>query len=167
MQHIFPISNLTFAIRSRWLYNIPYNPIVTFAQTATNVCSSTYSHVFLNIYYILTLDRAVNQRCARVNKQKKKRKQVGVMKEYRQVPAAVESVGTRKARVRVSLLTEECGPQQPPVDQPQLRCRRSAKCVLEDNIVCYGQEKKLGQYSSLSLSPLISHTPQTHEPFRE
>ena len=43
--------------------------------------------------YILTLDRAVNQRCTSVNKRKEKRKQVGVMKEYRQMPAAVELVG--------------------------------------------------------------------------
>ena len=47
--------------------------------------------------YILTLDRAVNQRYTCVNKRKKKRKQVGVMKEYWQMSAAVESVGDRKA----------------------------------------------------------------------
>ena len=45
------------------------------------------------ICYILTLDQAVNQRCTCVNKQKKKRKQVGVIKKYRQMLAAVESVG--------------------------------------------------------------------------
>ena len=39
--------------------------------------------------------------------------------------------------------------------------------VLEDNTACYGQEKKLGQFSSLSLSQPISHTPQKHQPFRE
>ena len=32
---------------------------------------------------------------------------------------------------------------------------------------CYGQEKKLSQYSSLSLSPLISHPQQKYQPFRE
>ena len=41
----------------------------------------------------MTLDRAVNQRCTCVNKRKKKRKQVFLMKEYKQVPAAVELVG--------------------------------------------------------------------------
>ena len=46
---------------------------------------------------ILTLDQAVNQRCTCVNKRKKKRKQVGVMKECWQMPAAVESVRGRKA----------------------------------------------------------------------
>ena len=55
---------------------------------------------------ILTLDRAVNQRCTCVNKRKKKRKQVDVIKEYRQMPAAVELVGDRKARVRASLETD-------------------------------------------------------------
>ena len=55
--------------------------------------------------YILTLDRAINQRCTCVNKRKRKRKQVDVMKEYRQVPVAVESVSERKARVRTSLQT--------------------------------------------------------------
>ena len=83
-----------------------------------------------------------------------------VMKEYRQVPAAVESVHDRKTRVRASL-------QRPPVEQPQLRCGRGAKWVLEDNTACYDQEKKLGQYRCLSLSPPISHTPQKHLPFRE
>ena len=83
--------------------------------------------------YILTLDRAVNQRCTCVNK--KKRKQVGVIKEYRQVPAAVELVGDRKARVRASLQTEGCGPQQLLVKQPQPRWRRSAAMVRRRNWV--------------------------------
>ena len=56
--------------------------------------------------YILTLDRAVNQRCTCVNKRKKKQKQVGLMKEYRQMLAAVESVGDRKARLKTSLQTK-------------------------------------------------------------
>ena len=89
---------------------------------------------------ILTLHRAVNQRCICVNKRKKKRKQAGVMKEYRQMPAAVGSVGDRKARVRASLQTEGCGPQQPPVEQPQPRFGRSAKWVLEDNSGLWSRE---------------------------
>ena len=48
--------------------------------------------IIIKICYIVTLDRAINQRCNCVNKWKK-RKQVGVMKEYRQVPAAVELIG--------------------------------------------------------------------------
>ena len=64
---------------------------------------STFSKV---VICILTLNRAVNQRCTCVNKQKKKRKQVDVMKEYRQMPAAVALVVDRKARVRTSLQTE-------------------------------------------------------------
>ena len=53
----------------------------------------------------------VNQKCTCVKKQKKKkqekkRKQVGIMKEYRQVLAAVESVGDRKATVRISFQPE-------------------------------------------------------------
>ena len=35
--------------------------------------------------------------CTCVNKRKKKRKQVDIMKEYRQVPMAVEFVGNWKA----------------------------------------------------------------------
>ena len=57
------------------------------------------------------------------------------------MPAAVESVGYRKARVRANLQTNGCGPQRPPVEQPQPRCRRSAKWVLEDNTACYGQSR--------------------------
>ena len=116
--------------------------------------------------YILTLDWAVNQRYTCVNKQKKQ-KQVGVMKEYRQMPVAVESVGDRKARASDSLQTDGCGPLRLPVEQPRLRRGRSPKWLLEDNSVCYVQKKKLGQFSSLSLSPPISQTPQKHKPFRE
>ena len=101
----------------------------------------------------MSLERAVNQRCTCVIKRKKKRTQVRVMKEYWQVPAAVELDGYRKVRVMESLQTDGCGPQWPPVEQPQPRCGRSAKWILEDNTACYGQDKKLGQYSSLSLSP--------------
>ena len=97
---------------------------------------STYISIYIYTQYfwylkccILTLDQAINQRCTCVNKWKKKRKQVGVMKEYRQVPAAVELVGDRKARVRASLQTEGCGPQRPPVEQLQPRCGRSAAMV--------------------------------------
>ena len=65
------------------------------------------------------------KRCTCVNKRKKKRKQVGVMKEYRQLLAAVELVGDRKA----SLQTKSCDLQRPPVEQPQPRCGRSAAIV--------------------------------------
>ena len=100
---------------------------------------SIYIHILKSVCFgskccILTLDRAVNQRCTCV-KRKKKRKQVGVMKEYRKVPAAVELVGHRKARVRASLQTKGCGPQQPPVEQLQPRCGRSAAMVKNRNWV--------------------------------
>ena len=95
--------------------------------------------------YILTLDRAVNQRCTSVNKRKKKRKQVGVMKEYRQVLAAVELVGDRKARVRASSQTKACVPQRPPVEPPQPRCWRSVSMVRRKSCV-----------------NIDSHTPQKH-----
>ena len=74
----------------------------------------------------MTLDRAVNQKCTCVNKRQKKRKQVDVMKEYRQVPAAVERVDDKKARVRTSLQGEGCGPPRPPFEQPQPRFRSAA-----------------------------------------
>ena len=44
--------------------------------------------------YIMTLDWAINQRWTCVNKRKKKRRQVSVLKEYRQMLAAVELVET-------------------------------------------------------------------------
>ena len=78
---------------------------------------------------ILTLYQAINQKYTCVNKWKKKQKQVCVMKEYRQVLAAVESVGDRKARVKASLQTEGCDPLWPLVEQLQLRCRRSAAMI--------------------------------------
>ena len=61
------------------------------------ICFHIKDHLLYHarhVCYIFNLDCAVNQRCTCVNKQKKKRKQVGVMKEYRQMPAAVESVVT-------------------------------------------------------------------------
>ena len=54
---------------------------------------------------------------------------MGVMKEYRQVPAVVELVEDRKARVRASLQIEGCGPQRPPVEQPKPRYERNAAMV--------------------------------------
>ena len=81
------------------------------------------------------------------------------MKEYRQMPATVESVERgRPASLQTDNAPAEGScPRRPPVEQPQPRCGRSAKWVLEDNTAYYGQEKMLGQYSSLSLSPPISH----------
>ena len=60
--------------------------------------------------YILTLDRAVNQRCTFVYKRKKKRKQVVVIKEYRQMTAAVKSFSTGRP---ASLQTENASAEQP------------------------------------------------------
>ena len=77
---------------------------------------------------ILTLYWAVNQRYTCVNK-RKKRKQVDVMKEYKQVSAAVVLVGHRKARVRACLRTEGCGSQRPPLEQHQPRWERTAAMV--------------------------------------
>ena len=50
-----------------------------------------------------------------------------VMKEYRQMPAAVELDGDKKARVRASFQIQGCGPLRPSIEQPQPRCGRSAK----------------------------------------
>ena len=86
---------------------------------------------------------------------------MGFMKEYRLMQAAVELVDDRKARAKTSLQTDGCDPQRPPVKQPKPRCG-SFKWVLEDNTAYYGQEEKSAQYSSLSLSLLISHTRQKH-----
>ena len=60
---------------------------------------------------------------------------MGVMKEYRQVPAAVELVGDRKAKVRASLQNEGCDPQRSPVEQPQPRCGRCAAMVRRKSCV--------------------------------
>ena len=78
---------------------------------------------------LIKLSNSAIKRCTCVNKRKKKRKQVDDMKEYRQVPVAVEWVGDRIARVKASLQTKSCGPQRPPVEQPQPRCGRSAALV--------------------------------------
>ena len=80
------------------------------------------------------------------------------MKEYRQVPVVVELVGDRKARERTSLKTEGSGPRRTPVEQPQPRCKRSAKWVLEDNTACYGQKKKL---VNIAVCPCL-HSSLTH-----
>ena len=89
------------------------------------------------------------KRCTCVKKQKKTGKQVGIIKEYTQVPEAIKLVGDRNAWVRTSLQIEGCSPQWPKQATMWKKC-------------CYGQEKNLGQYSSLSLSLLISHTLQKH-----
>ena len=104
-------------------------PTPSYTHTYTNIHMNTHMYTHSYICCILTLDRAVNQRCICVSKRKKKRKQVGVMKEYREALAAVELVGDRKARLRASLQTEDCGPQRTLVEQPQPRCGRSAAMV--------------------------------------
>ena len=86
---------------------------------------STYPLFTLCVIYWPLTEPSI-KRCTCVNKRKKKRKQVGVMKEYRQVPAAVELVEDRNARVRISLQTEGCGHQRPSVEKPKPWCRRSA-----------------------------------------
>ena len=78
------------------------------------------------------------------------------MKEYRQVPAAIKLVEDRNARVRTSLQTEICGLSNLHLPGWATQAKMWKKG-------CYGQEKNLGQYKSLSLSPLISHTQQKHQ----
>ena len=149
-----------------WVHMHAYTLIVNTARTWPSI-SCLYDHLTIRkkqspstaellLYYriyicvcvcvcvcvILTLDRAVNQRCTCVNKPKKMRKQVSVIKEYWQVPVAVELFGCREACVRASLLTE--GSATPGWATPA-KIRRSAKWILEDNTACYGQEKTLGQ----------------------
>ena len=118
------------------------------------MCIDIHTYV---IYWPLTEPSI--KKCTFVNKRKKKRKQVGVMKEYRQVPAAVELVRNRKARVRASLQTKGCGPQWPLVEELWPRCRRSNKWVLEDNTACYGQEKS---WVNIAISPCL-HSSLTHD----
>ena len=81
---------------TRWSY------VTVISRLNSPICLTIYPELVFeyldsSLCYILTLDRAVNQRCTCVNKWKKKRKQVGVMKEYRQTTAAVELVDDRKA----------------------------------------------------------------------
>ena len=75
----------------------------------------------------------------------------------------MHAVSERENQLAVS----ESGPQQSPVEQPRPR-NRSAKWGLEDNTLCYGQEKKLwvniAICLSLSLSPSVSHTLQKLQP---
>ena len=103
----------------------------------------------LCICCILILDRAVNQRCTYGNKRKKKRKQVDVTKEYMQVPAAVESVGDRKARVTDSLQTE--GSATPDC----------ATLAMMGEKCCYGQERSWVNIAVCPCLPHLSHTTET------
>ena len=122
-------------------------------------------HIFFLTFckcYILTLDRAVNQRWTRVNKRKKKRKQVGVMK-YRQMPAAVDSVGSRKARVRTSLQTEN--PPRRAVGLSYLRLSnpsQDAEEVPSGFLKITQRREEVGSiYQSVPVSTNLSHTSET------
>ena len=75
------------------------------------------------IYWSLTEPSI--KRYTRVNKRMKKRVQLGVMKEYRQMPAAVELVQEGQSKDQLA----DCGPQRPSVEQPKSRCGRSAAVV--------------------------------------
>ena len=67
------------------------------------------------------------------------------------MPGRVKFSQTQDAKVRIRLQTEGFAALSDPRLSNSAKMRR--KC-------CYGQEKNLGQYSSLSLSPLILHTQQ-------
>ena len=88
----------------------------------------------------MTFERAINQEMHLCILAEEEAEASGRMKEYRQVPAAVEFIGDRKARVQASLSNPK-----PDAEEVLLLSR-----------------EKLGQYSSLSLHPLISHTQQKH-----
>ena len=94
----------------------------------------------LNCCYKLTLNRAVNQNMHRCRKVEEQRKQVGVRKLYNQVSRRFESVGASDRGLWA-------------LSDPRLsNSSQDAKEVL------LWSRKNLGQYSSPSLSPLISHT---------
>ena len=86
-----------------------------------------------------------------------------------------ESVGVSEGRVRASLQSLRLallGPvthPKPPVKQPRPKSSISAKWGLEDNSVCYGQEKKLRVNIAICLyvlSPFVHlfHSPQKLQP---
>ena len=121
-----------------------------FYTTTKKYVRTEFKQVIYVIYWPLTEPSI--KRCTRVNKWKNKRKQVGVMKKYRQVPTAVELV-RQEGLSEGQLADWWLWPSATTSWATPAKMRK--KC-------CYGHEKKLGQYSSLSLSPLISHTPQKH-----
>ena len=79
--------------------------------------------------YILTLDR-----CTCVNKRKKKRKQVDVMKEYRQVPEAVES-WRQEGQSEGQLADWWLWPSATPGWATQPRCEKNAAMVKRRSLV--------------------------------
>ena len=76
----------------------------------------------LYLCYILTLDRAVYQRCTCVNKRKKKRKHVVVMKKYRQVPAAVELVEAGRPEWEPACRLRAVALSDPRLSNPNEKC---------------------------------------------
>ena len=97
----------------------------------------------------MTLDRAVNQEMHLCKLAEEQRKQVDVRQLYNQVPRQFESAGDKMPKwepaADIGLLA---------LSDPWLSntAKMRKKC-------CYGREKNLGQYSSLSLSPAhLSHT---------
>ena len=94
------------------------------------------------------------KRCTCVNKSKKSGSRWALRKNIDRVPAAVGS--RRQECQRENQFADwGLGPQDPWLSNP---AKMRKKC-------CYGQEKNLDQYSSLSLSPLISHTHQNINTF--
>ena len=75
--------------------------------------------------------------------------------------------GLSQSAVTESTLLGPGAHTKPPVEQPQLRNRRSTKWRLEVNTAYYGQEKlwvNIAIYLNLSLSPFVSLTPQKLQP---
>ena len=99
--------------------------------------------------YILTLDRAVNQEMHLFKKNSRSR--CTLENNITRCPGGSSQL-EKGCQSENQLQTEGFGPLVTPRWATQAKMRK--KC-------CYGREKNLDQYSSPSLSPLISHTQQT------
>ena len=107
-------------------------------------------------YYILTLDRAVNQRCTCVDKRKKSESRWALGKNIGMVPTAgVGSVGDRECQSEDQMQIGGYGSQRPPVEQPKPRWGRSAAMV---------KRRTWSIQQSVPVSTHFSHTTE-HHPF--
>ena len=96
------------------------------------------------------------KRCTCVNKRKNSRSRCTLENNITRCPGGSSQLETG-FRSENQLQTEGFGPLVTPGRATQAKMRKKS---------CYGREKSLGQYSSPSLSPLISYTQQT-SPFRK
>ena len=141
---VWPIVYPQLGLGRKWF--VPFPVSLAGSETLSAWCS---------VIYWLSTEPSI-KRCTCVNKRKNSESRWTLENNITRCPGGSSQLET-ECQSENQWQTEGFGPLVTPGWATLAKMRK--KC-------CSGQEKNLGQYSSPSLSPLISHTQQT-SPFRK